>query len=78
MLDSFQHINADHYADSGMHGDNDSLSIESWLKQVEQDDQRRIEMLKSSIVNRRLLDFGCRAAGFVRKGPIYSCRSRGC
>jgi 2-polyprenyl-3-methyl-5-hydroxy-6-metoxy-1,4-benzoquinol methylase len=67
MLDSFQHINADHYADSGMHGDNDSLSIESWLKQVEQDDQRRIEMLKASIVNRRLLDFGCGAAGFVRK-----------
>jgi hypothetical protein len=33
-LDSFQHISTDHYADSGMHG-NDLLSIESWLKQVE-------------------------------------------
>jgi 2-polyprenyl-3-methyl-5-hydroxy-6-metoxy-1,4-benzoquinol methylase len=66
MLDSFQHINADHYADSGMHGNN-SKSIESWLKQVEQDDQRRIEMLRASMVNCKLLDFGCGAAGFVRK-----------
>jgi 2-polyprenyl-3-methyl-5-hydroxy-6-metoxy-1,4-benzoquinol methylase len=76
MLDSFQHISADHYTDSGMHGNN-LPSIESWLKQVEQDDQRRIEMLKASMVNRRLLDFGCGAAGFVRKAQSIAAEAIG-
>ena len=76
MLDSFQHISADHYADSGMHG-NDDLSIESWLKQVEQDDQRRIDMLKVSMVNRRLLDFGCGAAQRIAGFPVRSARRKG-
>jgi hypothetical protein len=49
-----------------MHGD--ALpSMESWLRETEQDDQRRYEMLKSAMVNRKVLDFGCGAAGFVRK-----------
>lgn len=65
-LSSFQHIQAGHYEDSGMHGD-DLPSIESWLRETEQDDQRRLEMLKVSLVNRKVLDFGCGAAGFVRK-----------
>jgi len=65
-LSSLQHIQAGHYEDSGMHGD--ALpSIESWLRDTEQDDQRRFEMLKSVMVNRKVLDFGCGAAGFVRK-----------
>ena len=65
-LSSLQHIQPGHYEDSGMHGD--ALpSIESWLRDSEQDDQRRFEMLKSVMVNRKVLDFGCGAAGFVRK-----------
>jgi len=65
-LSSVQHIQASHYEDSGMHGD--ALpSIESWLRDTEQDDQRRFEMLKPAMVNRKVLDFGCGAAGFLRK-----------
>jgi len=66
MLSSHQHIQAGHYEDSGMHGDA-VPSIETWLRDTEQDDHRRFEMLKSALVNRRVLDFGCGAAGFVRK-----------
>jgi SAM-dependent methyltransferase len=72
VLDSFKHISADHYANSGMHG-NASMPIEAWLKETEHDDQRRMEMLKASMVNCRLLDFGCGAAGFLSKAqPITS------
>lgn len=65
-LSSLQHIEAGHYEDSGMHGV-DLPSIESWLRETEQDDQRRFEMLKVALANRKVLDFGCGAAGFVRK-----------
>ncbi len=49
-----------------MHGD-DLPPVESWLRDTERDDQRRFEMLKPGMVNRKVLDFGCGAAGFVRK-----------
>ncbi len=75
-LNSLQHIQAGHYEESGMHGD--ALpSIESWLRDTEQDDLRRFEMLKSSIVNRKVLDFGCGAAGFVRMAQSLAAEVSG-
>lgn len=71
MLDSFQHINADHYADSHMH-DNDSKSVEAWVKRMETDDQRRVEMLKASITNRRVLDFGSGSGCFVKNAKLLA------
>ena len=71
MLSSFQHIHAQHYEESGMHGD--SLpTIESWLRDTEQDDQRRFDMLKSALINSKVLDFGCGAAGFVCKAQAIA------
>ncbi len=70
-LSSDQHIVVDHYEDSGMHGKMPP-SIESWLKETDQDDQRRFEMLKPSLVNRKILDFGCGAAGFVHKAQAVA------
>jgi len=66
MLSSFEHIRASHYEDSGMHGE-ESPPIPSWLRETEPDDQRRFEMLSGALTNRRILDFGCGAAGFLRK-----------
>lgn len=71
MLSSFAHIQDGHYEDSGMHGAT-APPIESWLRETEQDDQRRFEMLKSALVNRRLLDFGCGAAGFLHKAQALA------
>lgn len=66
MLSSAEHVAGSHYADSGMHGDA-VLSIEEWLRVTEQDDRRRFEMLEAALVNRRVLDFGCGAGGFLIK-----------
>jgi 2-polyprenyl-3-methyl-5-hydroxy-6-metoxy-1,4-benzoquinol methylase len=65
-LSSFQHIHAGHYANSGMHGGTPP-PMHSWLRECEQDDQRRIDMLESALVNKVVLDFGAGAGGFVRK-----------
>lgn len=75
-LSSLEHIRDGHYEASGMHGD-DLPSIESWLRETEQDDQRRFEMLKAAMVNRKVLDFGCGAAGFVRKTQTLAAEVAG-
>jgi 2-polyprenyl-3-methyl-5-hydroxy-6-metoxy-1,4-benzoquinol methylase len=64
-LSSFEHISSDHYADSGMHG-GAILALDSWLRDCAQDDQRRFEMLRVVLADRKVLDFGCGAGGFVQ------------
>jgi len=66
VLSSFEHIKSGHYENSGMHGTTPP-DISCWSKESEQDDQRRLEMLMPLLVNRRVLDFGCGAAGFIFK-----------
>jgi len=53
-----------YYEAGKMHGE-DMPSIEYWARQTYRDDQRRFEMLRPALVNRRVLDFGCGAAGFL-------------
>jgi len=65
-LSSTAHINDEHYGNSGMFGSKPP-SIEDLLKATSEDDQRRYEMLKSSLVNKSLLDFGCGSAGFLMR-----------
>lgn len=65
-LSSFEHIRAGHYENSEMHGEV-LRPIESWLRETEEDDQRRFDMLKAILTNRKVLDFGCGAAGFLQK-----------
>ena len=64
-LSSQEHINNDFYVNSGMHGE-DPIPMEAWLKETEWDDLRRFNMLKSILPNKKLLDFGCGAAGFLQ------------
>ena len=64
LLSSFQHITSTFYESSGMHGDN-PISIESWIKDTKNDDLRRFMMLKMILPNKKLLDFGCGAGGFL-------------
>jgi 2-polyprenyl-3-methyl-5-hydroxy-6-metoxy-1,4-benzoquinol methylase len=65
-LSAVDHIGSGHYEGSGMHGDAPP-PVESWLRATEQDDQRRFEMLKVSLADKRVLDFGCGAGGFLSK-----------
>ena len=75
-LSSADHIGPGHYADSGMHGD-EPPPIDTWLRDTETDDQRRFEMLRSAMVNRAVLDFGCGNAGFVRKAQSVAAVAEG-
>ena len=63
-LDSICHIDSKFYENSGMHGDQ-ARSMDEWLKDSWSDDQRRFEQLKSFAANKRVLDFGCGAGGFL-------------
>jgi len=65
-LNSVDHIQPGHYEKSGMHGEA-PLAMASWLHETDQDDQRRFDMLKPMLPNRKLLDFGCGAGGFLSK-----------
>ncbi len=47
-----------------MHGE-DPQAMEDWLKETHLDDSRRFEQLKSLIINKDILDFGCGAGGFL-------------
>ncbi len=76
-LSSLEHIRDGHYEDSGMHREQPDATMESWLHDTDQDDQRRFDMLKALIVNRRVLDFGCGASGFVRKASALAAAVAG-
>jgi 2-polyprenyl-3-methyl-5-hydroxy-6-metoxy-1,4-benzoquinol methylase len=70
-LSSTDHIVPGFYEGSGMHGD-EPVSMESWIRETEWDDQRRFEMLKAMLPNKRLLDFGCGAAGFLLRAKTLA------
>jgi 2-polyprenyl-3-methyl-5-hydroxy-6-metoxy-1,4-benzoquinol methylase len=64
FLSSFDHIKDDFYENSKMHGE-EMLDIQTWLSKTAVDDERRFQCLKSILSNRKLLDFGCGAGGFL-------------
>lgn len=65
-LSSLVHIQSGFYEESGMHGA-EPTPMETWLKDTDWDDQRRFDMLKPMLPNKKLLDFGCGAAGLLNK-----------
>ena len=65
-LSATDHIVPGFYENSGMHGD-EPTPLDAWLKETEWDDQRRFDMVKAMLPNKRLLDFGCGAAGFLQR-----------
>ena len=66
FLSSFDHIKDGFYESSEMHGE-EVPDPETVLKETAWDDERRFQYLKSVLPNRRLLDFGCGAGGFLLK-----------
>lgn len=66
FLDQNDQIYTGFYENSGMHGKSPP-KVESWLKDVSGDDQRRFNFLKTILPNKRILDFGCGAGGFLLK-----------
>jgi len=66
MLNDQAHIYDQFYENSRMHG-TDPKPMEVWLAESEWDDERRFELVKAMLPNKRLLYFGCGAGGFLRK-----------
>ncbi len=75
-LASKAHIEHGHYEKSGMHGGTPP-SMEAWLRETEQDDSRRFHMLETSLINRKILDFGCGAGGFLKKAQAVASQACG-
>jgi len=63
-LSSLNHIQENHYKESGMHEDK-VPDIDNWLKETEFDDKRRYEFVKEKMTNKTVLDFGCGIGGFL-------------
>lgn len=75
-LSETEQIAKGHYEDSGMHGA--ALPpMETWLRTTEEDDRRRLEILRSSILNKTLLDFGSGACGFLKMAEPFASRVSG-
>lgn len=70
-LDSAAHIGSRHYQNSGMHGEA-VPSMAQWLRDTAHDYQRRLDTLRAALVNRKLLDFGCGAGGFLLKAQALA------
>lgn len=66
FLSNFDHIHDMHYSESGMHG-GEKPNIDNWLKECEKDDERRYRSLQARLTNKKILDFGCGAGGFIEK-----------
>ena len=75
-LSAHDHIRPGHYEDSGMHSP-EPPSIAAWLRSTEADDTRRFEMLKAALVNRRVLDFGSGAGGFMSRAQAAAAEVSG-
>ena len=76
FLSSFAHIKNNFYESSGMH-DQKQLNIETWRKEAENDDERRFQYLKGNLYNKKLLDFGCGAGGFILKARALTLKNHG-
>ncbi|SEN65696.1 class I SAM-dependent methyltransferase [Paenibacillus sp. OV219] len=64
FLSSFNHINDQFYEDSSMLGG--SVDLRKYRINSSNDDLRRYQALKESILNKRVLDFGCGGGGFLK------------
>ena len=64
FLSSFDHIDNDTYANSGMHAE--TSTIDSWMRETADDDQRRYHFCIPVITDKHLMDFGCGNGGFLK------------
>jgi len=76
FLSSFDHIEDSFYESSEMHGE-ETPDVHAWLRETAWDDERRFQYLKSVLPNRKLLDFGCGAGGFLLKARELAATAHG-
>jgi len=76
FLSSIDHIRTGFYEESGMHG-SAPQSMDDWLKETAQDDARRFNALERTLVDKKVLDFGCGAGGFLSMAKRVAASAKG-
>lgn len=71
FLDTHEHISDHYYEDSRMHGQ-DLPPIPEVLIETAADDERRFSYLRDNLANKRLLDYGSGAGGFLIKAKKFA------
>ena len=66
FLSSFEHIDGNYYESASMHRDESDMDLEHWVRETAWDDERRFNLLLSSIKGKKILDFGCGNGGFLK------------
>jgi 2-polyprenyl-3-methyl-5-hydroxy-6-metoxy-1,4-benzoquinol methylase len=74
FLSSFEHVNNGFYESEQMHTGEIDADLEVWIKETEQDDNRRFNSIKQHITNRSVLDFGCGHGGLLLRARDVSSR----
>jgi 2-polyprenyl-3-methyl-5-hydroxy-6-metoxy-1,4-benzoquinol methylase len=77
FLSSFDHIKNGFYEDSKMHDSQEMLDIQASLHETAWDDERRFQYLNAELTNRRLLDFGFGAGGFLLRAREIAAIAHG-
>lgn len=77
FLSSFSHISNDYYKSSLMQEPGTIKDILYRLRGTGPDDERRYQYLKSLLINKRLLDYGCGIGGFLFKSSVITKESHG-
>ena len=75
-LSSKKHIKKSHYEKSGMHNGK-KRNVNLWLKETQADDTRRFKFIKKNISNKKIIDFGCGAGGFLELASKYAKEANG-
>lgn len=75
-LSSNKHIQEGFYENSNMHGDK-LIPMDIWVKDSYFDDMRRFDNLKPLLANKKLLDFGCGAGGFLNQAKQLTALAEG-
>lgn len=75
FLSSFDHIDNTFYEESKMR--KSSVNLTEYHKKTHKDDNRRTNELKGKVREKKLLDFGCEAGGFLKLISKYASEAVG-
>lgn len=76
FLSEDSHVVSGFYEESSMHRDT-GIGVEEWLNNSAIDDTKRFNKYKPILANRKVLDFGCGAGGFLRQCNDITACSKG-
>lgn len=71
-LNDFSHADKKYYREAKMDNVTTVDRWNAWLFETSADDDRRVQMLKQSLIGKDVLDFGCGSGGFLLKAKLFA------